>query len=180
MTDISLPGQPIDLAIPPVLAQALGYHGDARFVSFRWTCLGDQVVYDDGRNSGTGQSWSFLAFKRHRAVAPFLRDADLGSSEEDGTQVLLIDRDENVATIAPIGEANAFLDAQWPEQQPLTPEGEVAFRHELERLLEEQRNRPIDWDAIARQQREQSTRLSVILAFFDQQVPPSQGEGQAP
>jgi len=54
----------------------------------------------------------------------------------------------------------------------MTPEQEERFRAELEKLLEEHRNRPIDWDAIARQQREQSTRLAVMLAFLDQQVPP--------
>jgi hypothetical protein len=50
----------------------------------------------------------------------------------------------------------------------------------LERALEEWRNRPIDWDAVARQQREQSTRMAVMLAYLDQQVPPSPGEGQSP
>jgi hypothetical protein len=38
----------------------------------------------------------------------------------------------------------------------------------MERLLEELRNRPMDWDAIARQQRQQSTRMAVMLAFLDQ------------
>jgi hypothetical protein len=77
-------------------------------------------------------------------------------------------------------DARAFLDAQWPEQEPITPEQEERFRAEFERLLEEQRTRPIDWDAISRQQREQNTRMAVMLAFLDQQVPPSQGEGQSP
>jgi hypothetical protein len=55
------------------------------------------------------------------------------------------------------------------------PKQEEAFRQELGRLLEERRNRPIDWDAINRQQREQSTRMAVMLAFLDQQVSPSPG-----
>jgi hypothetical protein len=139
-----------------------------------------KMVYEDGRSSGSGATWSYLAFKRHRAVEPFLRDADLGSSEEDGTQMLLIDTQERKASIAPLHDARAFLVSQWPEPEPMTPEQEERFRQELTRLLEEQRNRPIDWDAINRQQREQNTRMAVMLAFLDQQVPWSQSEGQSP
>jgi hypothetical protein len=175
MTDTSLPGEQIDMPVPPNLSTVLGYRGDARFVGVRYTCLGDQVVFEDGQSSGTGQTWSFLAFKRHRAIDPFLRDADLGSSEEDGTEMLLIDTQERKASIAPLHDARVFLDGQWPEQEPMTPEQEEVFRAELERLLAEQGTRPIDWDAISRQQREQSTRMAVMLAFLDQQVPPSQG-----
>ena len=57
---------------------------------------------------------------------------------------------------------------------------EAEFRRELGRALEEWRNRPIDWDAVARQQREQSTRMAVMPAYLDRQVPPSPGEGQSP
>jgi hypothetical protein len=47
----------------------------------------------------------------------------------------------------------------------------------MERLLEEQRNRPIDWDAINRPQREQNTRMAVMLAFLDQQGTTESGRG---
>lgn len=175
-----LPGDPVAIPMPPKLCEALGYRGDARFVGFRYTCLGDEVVFEDGRSSGSGATWTFLAFKRHRAVSPYLLHADLGSSEDDGTEMLLIDRQEQVASIAPLHEARTFLDSLWPEMQPLTPEQEEVFRTELERLLEEQRNKPIDWGAVDRQQREQRNRMAVMLAFLDQQVPPSQGEGPTP
>jgi hypothetical protein len=49
---------------PPELCLTLGSPGAARFVGFRWSPLGDQLVYDDGRGSGTAQSWAFLAYKR--------------------------------------------------------------------------------------------------------------------
>jgi hypothetical protein len=62
----------------------------------------------------------------------------------------------------------------------MTPEEQETFRRELTRLLDEMRNRPIDHEASAEQMREQQTRMAVMPAFRDQQVPPSQGEGQAP
>src|SRR5262245_47414661 len=76
--------------------------------------------------------------KRHRAVAPHLADYDLGSSEEDAAHVLLLDREKQVATVAPVADARTFLESQWPEQEPMTPEQEERFRAEFERLLEEQ------------------------------------------
>jgi hypothetical protein len=180
MTDTTMPGEPVAIQIPNELDRVFGYTGDARFVGFRYTCLGDQVVYEDGRSSGTGATWSYLAFKRHRAVASHLADYDLGSSEEDAAHMLLLDREHQTATVALVSEARAFLDAQWPEQAPMTPEQEELFRQELARLMEEIRNRPFDPEAMEHQQREQQTRMAVMLAFLDQQVPPSQGEGQTP
>jgi hypothetical protein len=180
MTNAALPGQQVDLPLPPELTATLGYRSDARFVGFFWSPLGDQLVATDGVNSGTAQSWAYLAYRRHRAVAPLLAPFDLGSSEEDGTHMLLIDRGANRASVAPVTEARAFLEAQHPPAPDLTPEEQERFNRELERLMEEWRNRPIGWDEINRQQREQSTRMAVMLAFLDQQVPLSQGEGQSP
>lgn len=130
-------------------------------------------MYSDGASSGSGQTWSSLAFKRHRAVAPHPADYDLGSSEEPAAHMLLLDREQQVATVAPVSEAHAFLAGQWPEPEPMTPELDELFQQELSRLMEEHRNRPIDWDDINRLQREQCARMAAMLAFLDQQVPPS-------
>jgi hypothetical protein len=175
-----LPGDPVAILIPNELDRVFGYRGDARFVGFYFTPMGDDVVYTDGASSGSGQTWGYLAFKRHRAVAPHLSAYDLGSSEEDATHMLLVDREERRAAVAPVAEAREFLATQHPPAPEMTPEEQEAFQREFTRLLEEMRTRPIDWDAVARQQREQQTRMAVMLAFLDQQVPPSQGEGHAP
>jgi hypothetical protein len=51
---------PVPVPVFPWLAKAFGYRGDARFVAFYWTPAGDEVVYDDGMRSGTGEPWAFL------------------------------------------------------------------------------------------------------------------------
>src|SRR5580693_660228 len=98
MTD--MPGQPVDLPLPPELVQTFGYGGNARYVGFHWSPCGDELVVDDGLNSGIGQSWSFLSFRRHPAVAPLLADYNLGYSDSDAEHWLLLDREKSRATIA--------------------------------------------------------------------------------
>jgi hypothetical protein len=45
---------PLNIPVPPMLAKAFGYKGEARYVSFQWTPYGDEADYADGRLSGTG------------------------------------------------------------------------------------------------------------------------------
>lgn len=173
---MTLPGQPVDLPLPPDLCLTLGYGGPARYVGFTWSPFGDQLVYTDGISSGTAQSWAFLAYKRHRAVAPLLEPFDLGSSEEDGTHMILIDRAENRASVAPVAEARAFLQAQHPPAPDLNPEQREEFEREVERLLAEHRARPIDHAAIAKAMEEQRGRVGRMMSWLDQcPVPPRRG-----
>ena len=130
MTD-SLPGVRLDLPLPPDADRAFGYQHDARFVSLRWSF--DHLIYDDGRSSGTGNSWAFQAYTRHRAVSPLLSGFDLGGSDHEAASVLLIDREMNRASICPLREARAFLRGQYPPDPILTPEQ----RAEAARLFEE-------------------------------------------
>jgi hypothetical protein len=155
MTDITMPGQPVDLPLPPDFCLTLGFRGDARYVGFYYSPLGDQLVATDGVNSGTGQTWAYLGYKRHRAVAPLLAPFDLGSSEDDAVHMLLIDRERNVATVAPVNEARTFLAEQHPPAPELTPEQQADFEQEMERLLAEWRTRPVDHEAVAREMTEQ-------------------------
>src|SRR5947209_4402439 len=78
--------RPLPVPVPPQLEEAIGLPDTAaRWVSLHWTPPGDTVVHDDGRTSGTGHGWGWLAWARHPAVAPHLAPYDLGSSEEEGT-----------------------------------------------------------------------------------------------
>lgn len=180
MTDPALPGRPVDLPLPPELCETLGYRGPARFAGFFWSPLGDQLVATDGRSSGTAQSWAFLAYRRHRAVAPLLDPFDLGSSEEDAADILLIDRERNMAHIAPVAAARAFLESQHPPAPQLTPEQQTAFDQELERLLAEWRERPVDHEAVGREMADQRGRVARMMAWLDMCPVPEHGEGPVP
>lgn len=177
MTDIALPGTPVDIPLPPDTVAAFGYDGPARFVGLSWSSLGDQLVVSDGVSSGTGQSWAFLGYKRHRAVAPLLAPFDLGSSEEDGPDVLLIDTVANRASVAPVAEARVFLQGQHPPREPMTPEQEAEFHRHLEDLIREHRERPIDHDAISKAMAEQRGRVARLMNWLDMcPVPPQRGQ----
>jgi hypothetical protein len=180
MTTTPLPGQRIDLPLPPDLTETFGYRGDARFVGFFWSPLGDQLVATDGVNSGTAQSWAYLGYRRHKAVFPLLAPFDLGSSEEDGTHMLLIDREMNQASIAPVGEARDFLARQHPPAPELTQEQQAAFQKELERLLAEWRQRPVDHEAVARQMAEQRARVGRMMSWLDMAPVPPAKPGHTP
>jgi hypothetical protein len=65
---------PLNIPVPPMLAKAIGYKGEARFVSLQWTPYGDEADYSDGRLSGTGNWQAFLAYIQHPAVSPFLKE----------------------------------------------------------------------------------------------------------
>ena len=149
-------------------------------MGFFWSPLGDQLVTTDGRSSGTAQSWAFLSFRRHPAVAPLLEPFDLGSSEEGALHMLLIDRSANRASIAPVAEARTFLEAQHPPAPELTPEQQEAFNRELERLMKEWRQRPIDREAVAREMAEQRGRIGRMMSFLDMCPEPEQGQGPTP
>ncbi|MBA4191778.1 MAG: hypothetical protein C0467_27680 [Planctomycetaceae bacterium] len=153
----------------------MGYRGNARFVSFRWSY--DDLWFDDGASSGSAQGWIFQAFARHRAIEPLLSPHDLGGSDHAAPFVLLIDREKNRARITPAAEAKAFLQDQWPPEPPLTPEEQVSFEREFTRLLDEMRQRPVDHEAIAREMVEQRGRVGRMMSFLDMcPVPPKQGQ----
>ncbi len=108
---------PLQAPVPPMLAKAIGYTGDARFVSFHWTPYGDEVDYSDGRMSATGNWHPFLTYIQHPAVSPHLGDYDFGSSDSEATHALILDRKNQTLYVAPVKEAAAFLTKQrlpWP------------------------------------------------------------------
>lgn len=172
----SLPGQKVDVPLPPSLCETLGYLGDARFVCFFFSPCGDEAEFDDGRSSGTARTWAFIAYRNHRAVAPLLQPYNLGYSDADAEHAIIIDRQENRASVSPIREARRFLDAQWPPLPELTLEQTEAFREEAKRLLQEWRERPIDEDAITQSIQEQQGRFGRMMSFLDMcPSPPQEG-----
>lgn len=93
INDLQLERLPI--SAPPVLCEAIGYHGQARFVAFYWTPGGDELMFSDGSISADGDWYAWSVFVQHRAVAPHLAPYDFGSSDEEAKHWLLIDRQSN-------------------------------------------------------------------------------------
>jgi hypothetical protein len=176
MTTTPLPGQPADIPLPPELCETLGYVYSSRFVGFFWSSLGDQLIVTDGPNSSSGNSWAFQSYKRHRSVSPLLSEFDFGSSEHEGAHMLIIDREANRASVAPVGEARAFLTEHGPKPPELTPEQQILFEQELDRTLELWRTAPIDPDAIAKSMVEQRGRIGRMMSFLDMCPVPEQGQ----
>jgi hypothetical protein len=177
MTDQPLPGQSVPLPIPPDLLAALGYRGQARYVGVRFTPMGDEVVLDDGRVSCSGATWTYLAFKRHRAVAPLLEPFDLGSSEEEATHMLLIDAQACRASVAMVAEARAFLQSQHPPEVPLSPEQVEEIR---QRIKQGWREVHVDPEAVRRHMEEQRGRVGRMIGWLDQCPEPPQPPGRRP
>jgi hypothetical protein len=122
---------PINVPFPPMLARALGYEGNARYLAAWWEPGGDEVWITDGRIGETGQWSAFLAFTDHIRVSPLLSGYNLGSSEVEAEYVLLVDQTEKTISICPRGEIQQFLEQQWPKSPSnnLSPE-------QLEKALE--------------------------------------------
>jgi hypothetical protein len=99
---------PLHAPVPPMLAKAIGYTGDARFVSFHWTPAGDETYYSDGCISATGNWQTYLAFIRHPAVNPHLKGYDFGSSDSEAEHSLLLDRLYLALYVAPVRDAENF------------------------------------------------------------------------
>jgi hypothetical protein len=173
-----LPGTPVDLPLPPDLAETFGYRGKARYVSFAWSPTGDELVVDDGRSSRSGESWSFLVWKRHPAVAPLLAGFQLGASDRRAEHVLILDRLANRASIAPLNEGLTFVEAQHPPPPRLSRREAEALRQGLEAFLEEdRRQQDIDPAEIQRAMVEQRGRVGRMISWLDMapKPPPEHG-----
>ncbi len=99
--------------VPPMLAEAVGYTGQSRFVAIHWGG-GDEAYYDDGMISATGEYAPYLLYLRHPAIWPHLVGFNFGNSDEDATHWLLLDREEEVAYAGAVRDVHALLVAQHP------------------------------------------------------------------
>src|SRR5262249_20087343 len=127
----------LNVPLPPVLLEAVGYGGDAGLVALSFG-VGDEAYWDDGRGGATGDPHAYLAYVRHRSVAPHLRASDLGSSDGRAEHWLLIDRRAGTVAVAPVAEAIRLLRGQWPAgDAPLTPAQVEAAADLLRRALAE-------------------------------------------
>jgi len=117
--------------LPRNWERAFGYEGDARYVAFFWHPVGDEAMYDDGRCSGDGEWSMFLELERQRY--PAILAHDVGSSDFEATEWLVLDRETRELFVMPVEEARALLEAQHPPRPEVPPE---QVRQLLERWQE--------------------------------------------
>jgi hypothetical protein len=98
--------------LPRNWERAFGYDGEARYVAFYWTPVGDEARYDDGQVSGDG-NWRLFVTLRHQH--PELdHHYNLGYSDVEAEDWLLLDRETRDLVVLPKAEVQARLRQQWP------------------------------------------------------------------
>jgi hypothetical protein len=100
---------PLDLPVPPMLEEALGYAGASRWVAFHWSPYGDELQYDDGTLSADGSWHAWLTFVHHRRSAPTLAPYHFGNSEEEAQHWLLLDRETRTLSVGAVGDVQQCL-----------------------------------------------------------------------
>lgn len=108
--------KPLTVLAPPMLCEAIGYQGKARFVAFYWTPAGDEVIYTDGRISADGCWIAWLLFTQHHAIAPHLEPYNFGSSDEEAIHWLMINRESHQMYVGTRQAVYQFLIEQFAEQ----------------------------------------------------------------
>jgi hypothetical protein len=63
----------INIPVPPMLEQVLGYAGESRYVASYWEPAGDEFAWNDGQCSTVGANWhAWLIYEQHPRVDPRL------------------------------------------------------------------------------------------------------------
>jgi hypothetical protein len=106
--------------LPRNWERAFGYDGDARYVAFYWTSLGDEAMYDDGQVAGDGNWRLFLTLRYQHPELD--RRYNVGYSDLEADHWLLLDRETRDLVVMRRVEAQARLRQQWP---PLDPEAKL-------------------------------------------------------
>ncbi|NJR37764.1 MAG: hypothetical protein HC781_01660 [Leptolyngbyaceae cyanobacterium CSU_1_4] len=139
----------LDIPCPPNLEDAIAgnYQSSLRYIAFRWQPAGDEVIYDDGRTSGSGNWRVYIRFTCHPKVAPSLVGWCLGDSDEEALHWLLLDRCDRCFYVGTSETVQSLLKSQHPPRPAISAaEYEVILsrltaamtRHqEIEQLIRE-------------------------------------------
>jgi hypothetical protein len=161
---------PLNVPVPPMLATAIGYKGEARYISFHWTPSGDETYYSDGRISTTGNWQAYLAYIQHPAVSPYLKDYDFGSSDSEAEHALILDREEQALYVAPVKAAEKFLGEQWPKAPPLRISQKEFTALVMKALKNVKPPKEINVDEVYRQIRQQNALVDELLLWLDKHL----------
>jgi hypothetical protein len=97
--------------LPRNWERAFGYDGDARYVAFYWTPVGEEAVYDDGQVAGDGNWRLYLTLRYQHPELD--RRYNVGYSNLEADHWLLLDRETHDLVVMPMAEAQARLRQQW-------------------------------------------------------------------
>jgi hypothetical protein len=161
---------PLNVPVPPMLTKAIGYRGEARFVSFQWTPYGDETDYSDGRVQATGNWQAFLAFIHHPAVSPYLHGYDLGSSDSEAKHVLILDQEQQALYVASVKEAEKFLSEQWPKAPPIRMSKEEYSALVMKSLKNVKPPKDVSIKEIQRRIDEQYALVEELQQWLDRQL----------
>jgi len=163
----------LSLKAPPMLGKAVGYDGEARFYGLYWSPAGDELVVSDGRTTAVGGNWTaWHVFIHHQVMQLDRPEYRLGNSEEEAEHCLVVDRASQVLYLAPIGNAEAWLQKQWRTRPvasigapafnvPQTPEGDARRRYPDD--LEP------DIESVTRRMREEIEAVEQLKHWLDRQ-----------
>jgi hypothetical protein len=101
----------LEIPLHPKLETIFGYCGQAPKVVFFWDNQADQLIFDDGLGSGSGNTWAYLIWAGHPSVRPRLA----GHPEH---LMLLLDRQERSLYVVNRQEALAVLHSAQPAEHP--------------------------------------------------------------
>jgi len=116
----------------------------------------------------TGHGWGFLAWSRHAAIAPTLREADLGSSELDGQHRVLIDRETRKCYLVGHAVGDRLLKGRWSASEPvvLTPEEAEELVNRVRQAMQARRL-PSATELIA-SMRKHSATVAALVRWLDE------------
>jgi hypothetical protein len=166
----------LPIPLPPQWESVVGWAGGpARWLSACWTCCGDCPWLEDGRTGVTGSPFGWQGWSRHRAVAPHLASHDIGSSEADGCERLLVDLVGRQVFVADAAEARWFVHGQWPPEEPIR-----LSQEQIDAVLEQVRaamaSRPLPTaDELMRRMREHSRLVAEMVAWLDRWAATQEG-----
>jgi hypothetical protein len=167
----------INIPVPPMLEQALGYEDQHRYVAFWWEPAGDELAWNDGQCSIVGANWhAWLTYIQHPRVAHCLEPYELGNSDEPARHWLLLDRQERTLYVGTTPDVARFL-AQHTPPTPAIPPGEDAVSLEdalnmgIDKLFASMRQiPPPDPDEIRKRMEEQARLEADLKTWLDHQI----------
>lgn len=118
----------LELPLHPKLETIFGYCGQAPKVVFYWDNHSDQLIYDDGRSNGSGNSWAYLIWAGHPSVRPSLANHPehlMLLLDRQERSLYAVNRQEALSVLASgeeLGTPSQPINQNWKEAQQMLAE----------------------------------------------------------